>query len=217
MSSLSNRSQKLMNRREKREKGKETAHYKSPKPYVLSLIPFVLLTYRMSIVKPKYIRMKPIAPLLILLVLFSCKQETKTLTVPPKEEPTKTTRQIKAELTAKGFKTFDYVDEKTKDTVLMQQYFIAFLKSGPNRSDNKAEIDSLQTLHLAHLGRMYEEGHADISGPFGDNGEIRGITIYNTPTLEMADSLANMDPMVKSGRLVIEMHPWWAAKGFMLR
>ena len=46
---------------------------------------------------------------------------------------------------------------------------------------------------------------------------IRGITIYNVPTLKMADSLANSDPMVKAGRLEIEIHPWWAGKGFPLR
>ena len=125
--------------------------------------------------------------------------------------------KLKETLTQKGFQTFDYVDEKTGDTILMQQYFIAFLKKGPTRSQTKAEADSLQKLHLAHLGRMYEEGFADISGPFGDDGDIRGITIYNVPTKKMADSLANMDPMVKSGRLVIEIHPWWAAKGFPLR
>ncbi len=133
------------------------------------------------------------------------------------KEMTKTTQQLKEELTSKGFEIFDYVDEETKDTVLMQQYFIAFLKRGPNGSQNKKETDSLQALHMAHLGRMYEEGYADISGPFGDDGEIRGITIYNTPTLKIADSLANMDPMVKAGRLQIEIHPWWAAKGFPLR
>jgi len=33
----------------------------------------------------------------------------------------------------------------------------------------------------------------------------------------MADSLANSDPMVKAGCLVIELHPWWAGKGFPLR
>ena len=99
----------------------------------------------------------------------------------------------------------------------MQQYFIAFLKRGPNRTQNKAETDSLQTLHMAHLGKMYELGYADISGPFGDDGDIRGITIYNTPTLKLADSLANSDPMVRAGRLVIEIHPWWAAKGLPLR
>ncbi|WP_339697716.1 hypothetical protein [uncultured Marixanthomonas sp.] len=125
--------------------------------------------------------------------------------------------QLKENLTNDGYQIFDYVDEKTGDTVLMQQYFIAFLKRGANRSQNKKEADSLQKLHLAHLGSMYEKGFADISGPFGDDGDIRGITIYNVPTQKMADSLANMDPMVKAGRLAIEIHPWWAAKGFSLR
>ena len=124
---------------------------------------------------------------------------------------------LKQKLTEQGYQLFDYVDEKTGDTILMQQYFIAFLKSGPTRSQSKEEAVRLQSLHLAHLGRMYKEGYADISGPFGDDGDIRGITIYNVPTLKMADSLANLDPMVKAGRLVIEIHPWWAAKGFPLR
>lgn len=129
----------------------------------------------------------------------------------------KSTKEIKEELNAKGYQTFDYVDEKTKDTILMQQYFIAFLKNGPIRPQNEEEVEILQKEHLAHLNKMYELGYADISGPFGDKGDIRGITIYNVPTLKMADSLANADPMVKAGRLVIEIHPWWAAKGFSLR
>ncbi len=134
-----------------------------------------------------------------------------------KEERQTSRAQVKQELIEKGYQVFDYVDAETADTVLMQQYFIAFLKKGPNRSQTQAEADSLQSLHLEHLGRMFELGFADISGPFGDDGEIRGITIYNTPTLEMADSLARMDPMVQAGRLTIEIHPWWAAKGFSLR
>ena len=134
------------------------------------------------------------------------------------EEPVvKSTKQIKEELTAKGFKTFDYVDEKTQDTILMQQYFIAFLKTGPIRGQNEEETAELQSEHQAHLGKMYELGYADISGPFGDDGDIRGITIYNVPTLKMADSLAKSDPMVKAGRLEIEIHPWWAGKGLPLR
>jgi len=155
-----------------------------------------------------------------LLLLFSCKQEAKELKKETRiieEKVEKSTKQIKEELVSKGFQIFDYVDEKSQDTILMQQYFIAFLKTGPNRSQSKEVADSLQVLHLAHLGKMYDLGYADISGPFGDDGDIRGITIYNVATLQMADSLANADPMVKSGRLVIEMHPWWAAKGFSLR
>lgn len=127
------------------------------------------------------------------------------------------TKELKAKLTSQGYQIFDYVDEKTQDTVLMQQYFMAFLKSGPIRNQNEEEAARLQKEHLAHLGKMYDLGYADISGPFGDDGNIRGITIYNVPTLKMADSLANADPMVKAGRLEIEIHPWWAAKGFNLR
>ena len=99
----------------------------------------------------------------------------------------------------------------------MQQYFIAFLKRGPNRDQTEKEANRLQGEYLAHLGKMYDLGYADISGPFGDDGDIRGITIYNVPIIEMADSLANAVPMVKAGRLEIEIHPWWAAKGFSLR
>ena len=161
--------------------------------------------------------MKFFTPSILLFLLVSCVHEQKKEVELEEVVKEKSIRQINEELINKGFKTFDFVDETSMDTILMQQYFIAFLKRGPNRSQNKAEADSLQALHMEHLGRMYNEGYADISGPFGDDGDIRGITIYNTPTLEIADSLAHMDPMVKAGRLVIEIHPWWAAKGFSLR
>ena len=159
--------------------------------------------------------------LLLLLVTTGCQKQKEAVS-----DPVKTTKEIvekpsiksiKEKLEKQGYQLFDYVDQETGDTTIMQQYFIAFLKRGPNRSQTKEAADSLQKLHLQHLGRMYKEGYADISGPFGDDGDIRGITIYNTPTQKMADSLANMDPMVKAGRLVIEIHPWWAAKGFPLR
>lgn len=157
--------------------------------------------------------------LIIALVLFgliSCKNDVDFQIQKP-DSIGKSTKQLKKELTSKGFEIFDYIDEETQDTIIMQKYFIAFLKSGPNRSQPEEEANRLQEQHMAHLGKMYELGYADISGPFEDNGDIRGITIYNVPTLRMADSLANADPMVKAGRLVIEMHPWWAAKGFHLR
>ncbi|MEL4308831.1 YciI family protein [Joostella sp. CR20] len=153
----------------------------------------------------------------IICLLIACNNEASTQGVTSEEKTTISTQQLKKQLTENGFQIFDYIDEKSGDTILMQQYFIAFLKRGDNRSQSKSEADSLQKLHLAHLGKMYEQGYADISGPFGDDGDIRGITIYNVPSLKMADSLANADPMVKAGRLKIEIHPWWAAKGFPLR
>lgn len=152
-------------------------------------------------------------------LMASCKPEVQReyIVEPcPKADTTSMATKLQR-LKEAGFETFVYQDEASGDSVVMQQYFIAFLKRGPNRSQNKAEADSLQALHLGHLGKMYELGYADISGPFGDDGDIRGITIYNVPTQQMADSLANLDPMVQAGRLQIEIHPWWAAKGFPLR
>ena len=162
--------------------------------------------------------------LLVFLTIMACKEhehshdsEHNEHNEHSEKKSEKSAAQIKKELTDKGYQIFDYVDEETQDTVIMQQYYMAFLKKGSNRSQTEEEANKLQELHLLHLGKMYQLGYADISGPFGDDGDIRGITIYNVPTLKMADSLANSDPMVKAGRLVIEMHPWWAAKGFELR
>lgn len=133
------------------------------------------------------------------------------------EEPQKSIFQTKLELQNKGYEVMEMVDASTNDTILMQKYFMAFLKNGPVRDQNEEEAKKLQGEHMAHLSKMYELGYADISGPFEDDGDIRGITVYNVPTLQMADSLANADPMVKAKRLQIEIHPWWAMKTSSLR
>ena len=145
--------------------------------------------------------------------LLSCK-ETTTKEVPAAN--ISVAEQI-AQLKADGFEIFDYVDEETGDTIIMQQYYMAFLSRGESQDQDKEALDKLQQAHMAHLSRMYEKGFADISGPFGDDDELRGITVYNVPTLKIADSLANLDPMVRAGRLNVEIKPWWAGKGYPLR
>jgi uncharacterized protein len=99
----------------------------------------------------------------------------------------------------------------------MKQYFMVFLKSGPNRDQDSATAAQIQAGHLKHLDDMYKEGKLDIAGPFGDKGEIRGICVYNVATLEETKKLVEMDPAIKAGRLVAEIHPWWAAKTSTLR
>ena len=160
--------------------------------------------------------------LFVILFIHSCKKPCEpcpTAQIIQKKDTTQALSKaaIKTALLNKGFEVFDYVDEQTKDTIIMQKYFIAFLKAGPNRNQEATDLAQLQEQHLAHLTRMYELGFADLSGPFAENEMIKGITIYNTPTKKIADSLASLDPMVKAGRLQIEIHPWWAAKGYSLR
>lgn len=141
-----------------------------------------------------------------------------TMLVEAKEIPNiKTWRELKQELTAKGFKTYNHVDEVTKDTILMQQYFMVFFKKGMVRPQNEEEAEILQQEHIAYLKKMQALGYVDISGPLADQSAIRSISIYNVPTFKKAGSLAKLDPLVKTGQVTVEIHPWWVAKAAALR
>lgn len=167
---------------------------------------------------------KNISLLAILLLALACNEQgenngenkipkdTETENIEGKELKKEPSMEEKAEaLKEQGYQTFLY--KEGDSTYLMQQYYIVFLKTGENRGQDSAATAELMEQHLAHLTRMAEEGYSSLTGPMGDDGELRGIVVYNTATLEEADSLANLDPMVKAGRLKVEVHPWWTAKG----
>ena len=115
---------------------------------------------------------------------------------------------------AEGFETFEYQEGDT--TYVMKKYFLCLLKTGPNRDGSEEEVAEIQRQHLAHLETLAREGKICMVGPMGDDGELRGIVIFNTPTLEEALKLAHEDPAVQAGRLSVEIHPWWAAVGSRL-
>lgn len=113
-----------------------------------------------------------------------------------------------------GFETFIMQDEDT--TYVMKKYFMAFLKSGQERNQSTEEIARIQAGHMAHIEDMAKKKQICIAGPFGDDGDMKGILIFNVPTIEEVDSLVAQDPAVIAGRLVLEVHPWWAAQGSTL-
>lgn len=98
----------------------------------------------------------------------------------------------------------------------MKEYFFVLLKRGPNRNQDKESVAKLQTAHIAHLDKMAADGKLSIAGPFGDEGDWRGILIFKTQTIAEAKALVEQDPMVKIGRLAYEIHPWWSMKGAKL-
>ena len=152
-------------------------------------------------------------------ILLSCKEEVQkepSNPFEPVEQLEKESLEEQAKkLKEEGYQTFIY--KEGDSTYLMQQYYMVFLKSGESRSQDSTEAAQLQAKHLAHLERMAVEGYASLIGPFEDDSDVRGIVVYNTKTLKEADSLANMDPMVKAGRLKAEVHPWWTQKGGKLK
>lgn len=103
------------------------------------------------------------------------------------------------------------------DEFEMKQYFLVLLKTGPKRDQDSAAAAKIQEGHLNHLDKMYKEGKLDLAGPLGDKSDIRGICVYNLAALEEVKRYVEMDPAIQSGRLVAEIHPWWAAKNSTLR
>ncbi len=93
----------------------------------------------------------------------------------------------------------------------MRKYVMAFLKAGPNRTEDPAAAVRLQNAHLENIRRMAKEGKLVLAGPFLDDGDLRGIYIFNVPTIEEARELTETDPAIKAGQLTLELHPWYGS------
>jgi uncharacterized protein YciI len=121
--------------------------------------------------------------------------------------------------------TQEAVSEITYDSTLakklgaddygMKHYVMAFLKRGPQRDQDSITAAEIQKGHMANINRLAEEGKLVVAGPFEDDGEIRGIFIFNVATLEEAQALTSTDPAVQSGRLIMELHPWYGSAALM--
>ncbi|WP_321282012.1 YciI family protein [Marinifilum fragile] len=93
----------------------------------------------------------------------------------------------------------------------MCKYVMAFLKRGPVRNQDSITAVNLQKAHLENIERLAEKGKLVLAGPFFDDGEIRGIYIFDVETIEEAQTLTQTDPAIKAGRLVMELHPWYGS------
>lgn len=100
--------------------------------------------------------------------------------------------------------------ELEADEYGMSRYVMALLKKGPNRTTDEEEAAKLQAAHMANIGRLMEAGKLSMAGPFLDDGELRGIYIFNVSSVEEARALTETDPAIQAGSLVMELHPWYA-------
>ena len=48
-----------------------------------------------------------------------------------------------------------------------------------------------------------------------DDGEVRGIYVFDVRTVEEAEALTASDPSIQAGRLVMELHPWYGSAALM--
>jgi len=161
--------------------------------------------------------MKNLVFIFSIFVFFSCQEKpTKPINQIDKNDssqPLVKKSVIELPYSDSVFQTFE--SKEGDVTYIMKKYFIAFLKEGPNRNHSKEEATKIQNEHMAHLGKLADEKRACLIGPFGQDADsdIQGIIVFSVPDKAEAERLASLDPAVKAGRLVIEIQPWWAAKG----
>lgn len=93
----------------------------------------------------------------------------------------------------------------------IRQYFFVMLTAGKNRTQDSVTAAMIQEGHMANIRKLYADGKLKVAGPFGDDGNWRGIFIFDCATKEEVEMLLQTDPAVKSGRLAFEIHPWYTA------
>ncbi len=146
------------------------------------------------------------APLaLTLLMLTSCASATKAAPG-DSEAPTAVERDV----ASAGFDEA-LAAELRADDYGMGQYVIAFLRAGPNRDRSEEETAELQRQHMANIQRLAAEGVLVLAGPFLDDGELRGIYVFDVKDVEEARRLTETDPAIQAGSLTLELHPWYGS------
>jgi uncharacterized protein YciI len=95
----------------------------------------------------------------------------------------------------------------------MTVVYMVLLKRGPSWTPQQTpETKAVQEAHMVNIRAMWEAKKLIVAGPFGDDGDLRGVFIFQVASLEEAKALAATDPAVKAGRLAVEIHPWWVER-----
>ena len=97
----------------------------------------------------------------------------------------------------------------------MRSYVLAHLKTGPNRSASPEEARALQAAHMENIERMAAEGKLVLAGPFLDGGALRGLYVFDTPSVDSARAWTASDPAVAAGVFDMELHPWYASAALL--
>ena len=101
--------------------------------------------------------------------------------------------------------------DKKEPQFKLVQFQMALLKRGPKwTGESNAQTKQLETDQRDYAKSLIESGKAVIAGRFDDDSDIRGVYILRTASGDEAKAWAENSPVVKSGHLIAEMHPWWA-------
>jgi uncharacterized protein len=94
----------------------------------------------------------------------------------------------------------------------MKSYILVILKSGANKSADKAMIESCFRGHISNIKRLVDEEKLIVAGPLGKNdNSYRGIFILNVQSIEEAEDLLQTDPAIKEKLLDADLYKWYGS------
>lgn len=115
-----------------------------------------------------------------------------------------------------GDKYFAAVKANPQARIEMATYQFCLLRRGPKWTGQATpETQRLQADHVENVFKLLALGKLGTAGPFMDGGNLSGVFIFQVGSLDEAKALAETDPAVKAGQLMVEFHPWMAAKGVL--
>ena len=111
----------------------------------------------------------------------------------------------------------EFVSKEGDQEFHMKMYWMLIYVRGEKAQDfSEEELVELQNGHMAHIGAMAEADVVRMAGPFNEDGDKRGILIFDVDTKEEVIEWIEQDPSVKAGRLTYEIYGWWTEKGACL-
>jgi uncharacterized protein YciI len=91
----------------------------------------------------------------------------------------------------------------------MDTYLFGILRSGGVPPAPTAEAQAMQLEHRKNMGRMADAGLMVGAGPLLGGGDYRGIFIFKGDARGKIEEMLKGDPLILSGRLVLDLLPWW--------
>jgi uncharacterized protein YciI len=92
---------------------------------------------------------------------------------------------------------------------LARKYTLVFLRKGPASREDESRNERLHLDHLQHLTKLQLLGKLVLNGPTLIEHDIIGVSLY-AADIEEARALAEADPKVKAGYIIVEAIPWMA-------
>jgi len=98
----------------------------------------------------------------------------------------------------------------------MTTFTLVLVRPGPpDKQPAQDGLDALEGKHEALLRGLAAKGKALTWGAIEGSPELVEVIVLDVPSSAEARTLLERDPWVQSGARVLELHPWYAAKGIL--